>query len=116
VRPGWFDRNDADERSLVLPQGDTRRSGSPSDGVIARDQIAQVLVEALTAPEAVGKTFELVAEHGSAPRDLGPLVAALDQDAPGALDAVRDEADMPLERESQRVRDDLDAVRAPAGT
>ena len=100
---------------LVFLQGDTRRSGSPSDGVVAREQIARVLVKALTAPEAVGRTFELVAEQGPAPSDLGPLFAALEQDAPGALDAVRYEADLPPAQEPQRVRDDLDAVRATAG-
>ncbi|MFF8195077.1 SDR family oxidoreductase [Streptomyces bobili] len=112
VRPGWFDMNGPDEHRLVFLQGDTRRSGGPSDGVIAREQIAEVLVHALTAPESVGKTFELVAETGPAPSDMSPLFASLDQDAPAALDAARDEANMPLEREPQRVRDDLDAVRA----
>ncbi|MFJ9738602.1 SDR family oxidoreductase [Streptomyces sp. NPDC101166] len=112
VRPGWFDMNSPGEHRLVFLQGDTRRSGTPSDGAVARDQIAQVLVQALTAPEATGKTFELVAERGLAPGDLGLLFAALDQDAPGALDGVRDEANMPLAREPQRVRDDLAAVRA----
>ncbi|MFI1728264.1 SDR family oxidoreductase [Streptomyces acidicola] len=115
VRPGWFDMDAPDEHRLVFLQGDTRRSGSPSDGVIAREQIAQVLVRALTAPEAVRRTFELVAEQGPVPSDLVPLFAALEQDAPGALDAVRDEDNMPLTREPQGVRDDLDAVRAPAG-
>ncbi|MFI6375688.1 SDR family oxidoreductase [Streptomyces sp. NPDC050546] len=112
VRPGWFDMNGPDEHRLVFLQGDRRRSSSPADGVIARAQIAQVLVHALTTPEAAGRTFELVAEHGAAPSDLGPLFAALDQDRPGALDAARDEANMPLDREPQRVRDDLEAVRA----
>ncbi|MGW3568062.1 hypothetical protein ACWDSL_30135 [Streptomyces sp. NPDC000941] len=105
--------NGPDEHRLVFPQGDTRRSGTPSDGVIAREQIAQVLVQALTAPEAVRRSFELVAERGPAPSDLAPLFAALEQDAPGALDAVRDEDNMPLTREPQRVRDDLAAT--PAG-
>ncbi|MER7687264.1 SDR family oxidoreductase [Streptomyces sp. NPDC097610] len=111
VRPGWFDMNGPDEHHVVFLQGDTRRSGSPADGVIARVQIAQVLVAALTAPQAVGRTFELVAEQGPGPGDMGPLFAALDQDAPGALDAVRDEANMPLVQEPKRVRDDLDAVK-----
>ncbi|MET7775481.1 SDR family oxidoreductase [Streptomyces mirabilis] len=112
VRPGWFDMNGPDEHRLVFLQGDERRSGSPSDGVIAREQIAEVLVQAVSAQEAVGKTFELVAESGPAPDDMNSLFAVLDQDAPAALDAVRDEANMPLELEPQRVRDDLDAVRA----
>ncbi|MFB8176029.1 SDR family oxidoreductase [Streptomyces sp. NPDC055966] len=115
VRPGWFDMNAPDEHRPVFLQGDTRRSGTPSDGVIAREQIAQVLVQALTAPGAERRTFELVAEHGPAPSDLGPLFATLEPDAPGALDAVRDEDNMPLTQEPQRVRDDLDAVRTPAG-
>jgi uncharacterized protein YbjT (DUF2867 family) len=115
VRPGWFDMNGPDEHRLEFLQGDTRRSASPSDGAVARTQIAQVLMEALNAPEAVGKTFELVAEHGPAPADLRALFAALEQDAPGALDAARDEANMPLEQEPQGVRDDLDSVRARSG-
>ncbi|MFJ7072229.1 SDR family oxidoreductase [Streptomyces sp. NPDC098781] len=114
VRPGWFDMNGPDEQRLVFLQGDERRSGTPDDGVISRAQIAQVLVQALTAPEAEGKTFELVAEAGPEPGDMGPLFAALAPDAPGALDAARDEANMPLGKEPQRVRDDLDAVRARA--
>ncbi|MFG3013650.1 hypothetical protein ACGFZB_24985 [Streptomyces cinerochromogenes] len=44
-----------------------------------------------------------------------PPFAALDQDPPGSLDAVRDEANMPLDGEPQRARDDLDAVGARAG-
>lgn len=114
VRPGWFDMNGPDEQRLVFLQGDRRRSGGPADGCVARTDIARVLVAALTAPEAAGRTFELVAEQGAAPSDLGPLFAALDQDPPGSLDAVRDEANMPLDTEPQRVRDDLDAVRARA--
>jgi uncharacterized protein YbjT (DUF2867 family) len=114
VRPGWFDMNGPDEHQMVFLQGDRRRSGGPADGSVARTDIARVLVVALTAPEAAGRTFELVAEQGAAPSDLGPLFAALDQDPPGSLDAVRDEANMPLDGEPQRVRDDLDAVRARA--
>ncbi|MFC8263942.1 SDR family oxidoreductase [Streptomyces sp. NPDC057291] len=114
VRPGWFDMNGPDDHQVLFLQGDRRRSGDPADGCVARADIARVLVAALTAPEAVGRTFELVAEQGAAPSDLGPLFAALDQDPPGSLDAVRDEANMPLDGEPQRVRDDLDAVRARA--
>ncbi|WP_416968083.1 SDR family oxidoreductase [Streptomyces sp. 4F14] len=114
VRPGWFDMNDPGEQRLVLLQGDTRRSGSPSDGVIAREQIARVLVSALSSPEATGRTFELVAERGPAPAGLGPLFTALDQDPPDALDGVHDEANMPLPTEPQRVRDDLEAARRRA--
>jgi hypothetical protein len=42
VRPGWFD-NKPDEHQLVLLQGDRRHAGDPSDGVVARHQIAQLV-------------------------------------------------------------------------
>jgi uncharacterized protein YbjT (DUF2867 family) len=90
VRPGWFDYNDRDQHRLVLLQGDTRQAGNPSDGVVARRQIAEVLVRSLASAAAERKTFELVAEHGPAPEDFDSLFAALEADAPGALDAVRD--------------------------
>jgi uncharacterized protein YbjT (DUF2867 family) len=110
VRPGWFDHHAKDEHRLVLLQGDRRQAGDPSDGAIARGQIAHVLVRSLTSREADRKTFELVAISGAPQRDLGPLFAALDADPPGSLDAVHDGANMPLEEEPQRVRDDLDAL------
>jgi hypothetical protein len=52
VRPGWFDYNGPDEHRLVLLQGDTRHAGNPSDGVIARCQIAEVLVRSLSSDHA----------------------------------------------------------------
>jgi uncharacterized protein YbjT (DUF2867 family) len=110
VRPGWFDYNKPDEHRLVLLQGDTRQAGDSSDGVIARQQIAEVLVRSLSSPGAVRKTFELVAEAGPAPEDFNALFAALDEDPEGALDAVHDAANMPVDDEPQRVRDDLDAL------
>jgi uncharacterized protein YbjT (DUF2867 family) len=91
VRPGWFDYNASDEQKIVMLQGDTRRSGTPADGAISREQIARVLVNSLSIPEARGKTFELVAEKGSAQPDLTPVFAAMDPD---------------------RVRADLDAITA----
>jgi uncharacterized protein YbjT (DUF2867 family) len=112
VRPGWFDYNKPDEHSLVLLQGDKRQAGDPTDGVIARRQIAEILVRSLTSPQAERKTFELVATAGAGQQDLEPLFAALDADPPGALDAAHDTTNMPLAEEPQRVRDDLDAVRA----
>jgi hypothetical protein len=78
--------------------------------VIARQQIAEVLVRSLSSPGAVRKTFELVAEAGPAPEDFNALFAALDEDPEGALDAVHDAANMPVDDEPQRVRDDLDAL------
>ena len=61
VRPGWFDYNGPDEHRLVFLQGDTRQAGDPSDGVIARRQIAEVLVQSVSSASAIRKTFELVA-------------------------------------------------------
>lgn len=110
VRPGWFDHNDPDQHRLVLLQGDTRRAGDPSDGVVARRQIAEVLVRSLSADTAMRKTFELVAQRGPPPDDLDALLRALDTDPPGALDGVRDTDNMPLAQEPTRVCDDLAAL------
>jgi uncharacterized protein YbjT (DUF2867 family) len=74
VRPGWFDYNQPDELRLVLLQGDTRWAGDPSDGAVARREIAQVLIRSLGSDTAVRKTFELVAERGPA-EDLDALFA-----------------------------------------
>ena len=112
VRPGWFDYNGPDEHRLVLLQGDRRQAGDPSDGAVARRQIAEVLVRSLVSDQALRKTFELIATAGPAPKDFHALFAPLDPDPLGALDGVRDMANMPLGDEPQRVRDDLDAVRA----
>jgi len=112
VRPGWFDYNGPDDHQLVLLQGDKRQAGDPSDGAVARRQIAEVLVHALGSDQALRKTFELISARGQAPSDFDALFGPLDGDPPGALDGVRDTADMPLEKEPQRVRDDLNAVRS----
>ena len=118
VRPGWFDYNKPNEHRLVLLQGDRRHAGDSSDGVIARHQIAEVLVGSLTSDAALGKSFELVATQGPAQHDFEDLFARLDADPPGTPDAVHDIANMPLQEEPPRVRDDLDAVksRRPTGS
>jgi len=77
VRPGWFDYNGPDEHRLVLLQGDKRQAGDASDGVIARRQIAEVLVRSLGSDQALRKTFELVATTGPAPANLDALFARL---------------------------------------
>jgi uncharacterized protein YbjT (DUF2867 family) len=110
VRPGWFDYNAPDEHRLLLLQGDTRQSGNSSDGVIARRQIAEVLVHSLTSDQALRKTFELVATKGPAPDNLDQLLASLDADPDGTVDGVRDMPNQPLADEPQSVRDDLDAL------
>jgi len=112
VRPGWFDYNAADQHRLVLLQGDTRQAGDPSDGVVARAQIAQVLVRSLTSASSTRKTFELVAERGPATVDFDGLFASLDADTPGELDAVRDAPNMPLPQEPERVLEDLRRLAA----
>jgi uncharacterized protein YbjT (DUF2867 family) len=99
VRPGWFDYNKPDEHRLVLLQGDRRHAGDSSDGVIARRQIAEVLVASLTSDAALRESFELVATRGEAQDDLDSEFARLDADPPGALDAAHDAANMPLEGE-----------------
>jgi hypothetical protein len=111
VRPGWFDYNKPDEHRLVLLQGDRRHAGDSSDGVIARRQLAEVLVASLTSDGALRKSFELVATHGPSQQDLDAEFARLDVDPPGALDAVHDLTNMPLQHEPHRVRSDLDAVK-----
>jgi uncharacterized protein YbjT (DUF2867 family) len=110
VRPGWFDCNERDQLRLVALQGDTRHSGTPADGVVARRQIAEVLVRSLSSDSADHKTFELVAEQGPATADFDALFAPLAADTPRALDGARDTANMPLEGEPQRVREELRAL------
>jgi uncharacterized protein YbjT (DUF2867 family) len=114
VRPGWFDYNKADEHQLVFLQGDTRQAGDSSDGVIARSQIAEVLVQSLSSDRALHKTFELVATKGSAQKDLDALFAALAPDPRDSLDGVRDMPNQSLGEEPERVRAALNAVRAVA--
>lgn len=111
VRPGWFDDNGPDEHRLVMLQGDTRWASDPSDGVISRAQLAHVLVASLTSHAATRKTLELVAENGPAQMRLDPLFAALRADPAGALDAVLDRDNMPLDGEPARVLSELDAIR-----
>jgi uncharacterized protein YbjT (DUF2867 family) len=112
VRPGWFDYNGPDQQRLVLLQGDTRQAGDSSDGVIARRQIAEVLVGSLRSDHALRKTFELVATTGPAQKDLDAVFTPLDADPEGSLDGVRDMANMPLQDEPERVRAALDAMLA----
>lgn len=109
VRPGWFDCNEADEHRLVLRQGDTHWAGSPSDGAVSRQQIAQVLVASLACAAADGRTFELVAEKGEAQAELEPLFAALLPDT--GLDGPQDRDNLPLASEPRNVLGDLEAVR-----
>jgi uncharacterized protein YbjT (DUF2867 family) len=108
VRPGWFDYNSPDQRRIVMRQGDLYSTASPADGVIARDQIARVLVDSLRSTAADHKTFELVADRGTAQEDLDPVFDELTADT--ALDGALDRDNMPLDEEPARVRDDLDSL------
>jgi uncharacterized protein YbjT (DUF2867 family) len=110
VRPGWFDYNEPSQLRIVMLQGDRRQSGSPADGVIARRQIAQVLVASLSSDAAKHRTLELVAETGAATVDVDPLFAALSADPPGSLDGVGDLNNMALDQEPAEVRTDLTAI------
>ncbi|MFV0461774.1 MAG: SDR family oxidoreductase [Nostocoides sp.] len=111
VRPGWFDYNDAEQRRIVMRQGDIAQSGGPADGVIARDEIARVLIDSLGTDAANRKTFELAAEIGREQEDLTDAFAALRADAPGSLDGVLDTNLVPPEEEPARFRDDLQRIR-----
>jgi uncharacterized protein YbjT (DUF2867 family) len=110
VRPGWFDYNAADQQKLVMRQGDSHWAGSPSDGVVSRKQIAQVLVASLTSPAATGITFELVAERGAAQTDLEPLFLALPADPASGNDAIGDRDNLPAGQEPTSVIHDLEAI------
>jgi uncharacterized protein YbjT (DUF2867 family) len=112
VRPGWFDYNDRDQMRLVLLQGDKRQSGTPRDGVVARRQLAEVLVRSLTSDEALRKTFELVAETGPATNDFDRLFETAGADEIGAMDGAHDAANMPLDQEPPEVIEDLDNAKA----
>ena len=111
VRPGWFDYNAADQRQLVMRQGDTHWTGSPADGVVSRQQIAQVLVASLTSHAATRKTFELVAERGAAQTELEPLFSALPSDPPGGLDAIGDRENLPVAQEPGAVIQAIEAIK-----
>jgi len=112
VRPGWFDMNGPDQKKLVFLRGDRRQSGTPTDGAVARSQIAEVLVRSLTSDPALRKSFELISADGPATKDFEALFAPLEADVEGALDAVRDTANMPLDQEPARLREDLEATAA----
>lgn len=104
VRPGWFDPG-AGER-LVIEQGD---AGS---GAVSRERLADVLIRSLLTDTAVGKTFELYAAAGAPTADWEGLFAAAEPDVAGALDGVKDQDNLPLDKERALVQDDLAQFRA----
>jgi uncharacterized protein YbjT (DUF2867 family) len=110
VRPGWFDYNEADQRRIVMLQGDKRQSGSPKDGAIARDQIARVLIDSLHIEAATNKTFQLVADHGPEQGDLSAVFAPLTADSSASLDGAEDSVNLPLDKEPETFRRDLATI------
>ncbi|ATA20774.1 uncharacterized protein YbjT (DUF2867 family) [Gibbsiella quercinecans] len=113
VRPGWFDYNNDDEHRIVMLQGDRRHAGTPEDGVVSREQIAQVLVSALSNDAAKNKTFELVAVRGKAQQDLTPLFADLRTDNPQKNDGVLDMDNMPLSEEPECIINEINLNSKP---
>ncbi|BDH45894.1 NAD-dependent dehydratase [Salmonella enterica subsp. enterica serovar Choleraesuis] len=107
VRPGWFDYNNDDEHRIVMLQGDRRHAGTPEDGVISREQIAQVLVSALTNDKAKNKTFELLAIQGEAQQELTSLFSQLQMDNPQKNDGILDVDNMPLNEEPECIINEL---------
>ncbi|MGW5782205.1 SDR family oxidoreductase [Streptomyces sp. NPDC003863] len=104
VRPGWLDAGQGGSH-LRIEQGDTGEDG------ISRKALGALLVEALLDDAAVGKTFEVFSGPGPATEDFTALFQGAQSDAPGALDAVEDTANLPLDAEPARVRDDLAHLR-----
>jgi len=94
-----------------MRQGDTAQSGGPADGVIARDEIARVLIDSLSSDAANRKTLELAAEAGPDQDDLTSTFAALRPDPTGALDGVEDTNTVPVDQEPARSLDDLSQIR-----
>ncbi len=60
--------------------------------------------------DATLHAFELVATTGPASEDFEGLFGSPEADQPNTLDGIRDMANMPVEAEPQRVRDDLNAL------
>lgn len=112
VRPGWFDYNQPGQRKIVMLQGDRRQAGTPADGVIARDQIARVLIDSLHSDSADHKTLELIADHGPEQDDLTAVFASLTPDPSGSLDGAEDTVDLPVTQEPEKFRQDLATISA----
>ncbi|MET9141984.1 SDR family oxidoreductase [Streptomyces parvulus] len=100
VRPGWLDAGPGGEH-LRIEQGDTGEDG------VSREALGALLVEALLDDQAIGKTFEVFSGPGPATTDFTSLFGMAQPDRSGALDAVKDTANLPLDAEPDRIRDDL---------
>ncbi|MFG2452794.1 SDR family oxidoreductase [Streptomyces sp. NPDC048512] len=104
VRPGWLDAGQGGSH-IRTEQGDT------GDDSISRTALGALLVEALLDDEALGKTFEAFSGPGPATKNVTSLFHDMQSDASGALDGVKDTANLPLDAEPARVRDDLAHLR-----
>ena len=111
VRPGWFDYNGPDEHRLVLLQGDTRQAGDPSDGVIARRQIAEILVRSLGWTKRCAR-LRARRDDRSGPGGLRRTVRAAGGGRTRRARRRTRRSEHAGGRRPQRVRDDLDAVAA----
>ena len=79
----------------------------PADGVIARDEIARVLIDSLSTDGANRKTLELAAEVGLEQEDLTDTFEALVPDAQGSLDGALDKNLVSVAAEPKLFRDEL---------
>jgi uncharacterized protein YbjT (DUF2867 family) len=73
VRPGWL-TDGAGGEPLAVSQGDT------AEGRISRADLADACAQLLDRPEAIGKTFELIASPAGQTSGLASAVAALAPD------------------------------------
>jgi uncharacterized protein YbjT (DUF2867 family) len=81
VRPSWLTNQRGGTSGVRLEQGDS------GDGQIARADVAQACVQALTTDSAIGTTFEIYNEKGAPPASWNTLFSALAKD--DVPDAVR---------------------------
>lgn len=105
VRPGWLDNGPAGKH-VTIEQGDT------GEGSITRAVLGAVHIEALLSDSAIGKTFEVFSGPGEATSDWASLFGTAQPDAAGAIDAVKDSANMPLQDEPRTVQEDLARLQA----
>jgi dihydrodipicolinate reductase len=76
-----------------------------------RKQLAETIVQSLLSRSAVNKTFELFATAGEAPASWDGLFARLDADTD--LNGAHDRDTLPLAREPQHLRTDIDRLTRP---
>lgn len=101
VRPSWFAADSPRLARPALEQGDT------GDGSVPRGLLAQILVQSLLQPTAVGRTFELFGAPGDSPEDWAGVFAGLVPDEPGAMDGALDASSLPWDLEAADIRADL---------